>query len=334
MQHAVFTYNATDWVLFFFIYSFLGWVFESTYVSLCKGRPVNRGFLRGPILPLYGSGAVLMLFVSIPVEYSLVLVYLAGCVAATALEYVTGVCMEAIFKVRYWDYSNKKFNFQGQICLSSTLAWGGLTILLVYGIHRPISEFVLALPVWFADILAHVTAMAAAADMALSFRAAMELRGMLIRMSDVRKELELAQKRADVILAFAEQDMREKREELGQRLAEARREGERLSGIRAEEARERRNELEEKLESAVLKLEETVRRLEEKRGRLGEHAAELEAVKQRLAAARERMQTVKDGLDFFGRGLLRGNPGATSRRYASELKELREKLEGKNEAVL
>ncbi len=269
MQHAVFTYNATEWVLFFFIYSFLGWVFESTYVSLRKGRPVNRSFLRGPILPLYGSGAVLMLFVSIPVEYSMVLVYLAGCVAATALEYVTGVCMEAIFKVRYWDYSNKKFNFQGQICLSSTLAWGGLTLLLVYGIHRPISEFVLALPAWFADILAHAIAMAAAADMALSFRAAMELRGMLIRMSDVRKELELAQKRADVILAFAEQDMREKREEFGQRLAEARREGERLAGIRAEEARERRNELEEKLESAAQRLEATVRSLDEKRGRLG-----------------------------------------------------------------
>lgn len=134
-MHAIFSYTTDQWLLFFFIYCFFGWIFESTYVSLCKHRFVNRGFMRGPFLPLYGSGAILMLFVSIPVENHLALVYLAGCIAATALEYVTGVCMEKLFKVRYWDYSKQKFNYKGQICLSSTLAWGGLTIFLLKVIH-------------------------------------------------------------------------------------------------------------------------------------------------------------------------------------------------------
>ena len=66
MTHAVFTYDVTQWLLFFYIYSFFGWIFESTYVSICQKRFVNRGFMRGPFLPLYGSGAVLMLFVATP----------------------------------------------------------------------------------------------------------------------------------------------------------------------------------------------------------------------------------------------------------------------------
>ena len=69
----------------------------------------------------------MMLVVSMPFQDNLILTYLAGCVGATVLELVTGLTMEALFKVRYWDYSNQKFNYKGVICLSSTLAWGFLT---------------------------------------------------------------------------------------------------------------------------------------------------------------------------------------------------------------
>ena len=111
-MHAIFSYTTDPWLLFFFIYCFFGWIFESTYVSLCKHRFVNRGFMRGPFLPLYGSGAILMLFVSIPVENHLALVYLAGCIVLVtcSLEYLTSYVMEKLFKARYWDYSTQKFN--------------------------------------------------------------------------------------------------------------------------------------------------------------------------------------------------------------------------------
>ena len=102
--------------------------------------------MRGPFLPLYGSGAIMMLVVSMPFQDNLVLVYIAGCIGATVLEYVTGVTMEALFKVRYWDYSKNKFNFQGHICLGSSLAWGGLTILMTEFIHKPIEHLVLSIP--------------------------------------------------------------------------------------------------------------------------------------------------------------------------------------------
>ena len=133
----MYSYTMAQWLFFFYFYCFFGWCFESSYVSIKNRHPVNRGFMRGPFLPLYGSGAVMMLVVSMPFQHNLVLTYIAGCIGATVLEYVTGVVMEALFKVRYWDYSNQKFNFQGQICLSSTLAWGGLTILMTTVVHRP-----------------------------------------------------------------------------------------------------------------------------------------------------------------------------------------------------
>ena len=117
-------YTTGQWVLLFFFYCFCGWVWESCYVSICQRRWVNRGFLNGPLLPIYGCGAILILFVTLPVEDNLYLVWLLGMLAATALEYVTGAAMEALFKVRYWDYSQHRFQLNGYICLSSSLAWG------------------------------------------------------------------------------------------------------------------------------------------------------------------------------------------------------------------
>ena len=146
----MYTYSWYHWITFFFLYSFFGWIFESTYVSILKRRFVNRGFLRLPLLPLYGTGAVMMLWLSLPVKDSVVLVYLAGVVGATALEYVTGYVMEKLFKMKYWDYSNQPFNLHGYICLSSSVAWGFLTIFLTEVIHRPVAEFVLGMNRWAA----------------------------------------------------------------------------------------------------------------------------------------------------------------------------------------
>ena len=110
-------YTTGQWVLLFFFYCFCGWVWESCYVSLCQRHWVNRGFLHGPLLPIYGSGAILILLATIPVAEDLRLVWLFGMLAATALEYVTGDVMERIFKVRYWDYSNQKFQILSLLIL-------------------------------------------------------------------------------------------------------------------------------------------------------------------------------------------------------------------------
>lgn len=138
-------YSFLQWLAFFYIYSFFGWIFESSYVSVKNRRLVNRGFLRLPLLPLYGTGAVMMLWVSLPVQNHLFLVYISGVIAATILEYITGCVMEHLFKIKYWDYSDQRFQYKGYICLSSSIAWGFLTILLTEILHRPVSDLVLHL---------------------------------------------------------------------------------------------------------------------------------------------------------------------------------------------
>ena len=138
-------YSLLQWMLFFYIYCFFGWIIESTYVSVCTGNWVDRGFMRGPVIPIYGTGAVIVLFAVIPFRTSPILVFIVGTVAASILEFVTGFVMERIYKVRYWDYSDKPFNLCGYICLFNSLCWGVLSILLIYLVHSWVEKGVLFL---------------------------------------------------------------------------------------------------------------------------------------------------------------------------------------------
>ena len=114
-------YTIHQWLLLFYLYCFAGWIWESCYVSLKKRKWINRGFLKGPLLPIYGSGAIVVLVSTIMVQNNTFLIFIIGMIAATILEYITGELMERIFHVRYWDYSDKPFNINGHICLLSSL---------------------------------------------------------------------------------------------------------------------------------------------------------------------------------------------------------------------
>lgn len=211
-------YTIGQWLLFFYIYCFFGWVFESGFVSIKKKKLTNRGFMHGPFLPLYGSGAILALFVTIPVRDNYVLMYLFGAAAATVLEYVTGVVMESLFKVRYWDYSNQKFNFQGHICLSSTIAWGFLVIFLVKVIHQPIEYFVLSLGGYWQGYLEEILLLGFTvyfvSDFTLAFREAIELRDLLLYLERAKEDMERLKKRVDVAIAVADDELNQKKENL------------------------------------------------------------------------------------------------------------------------
>ncbi|MCM1568720.1 MAG: putative ABC transporter permease [Roseburia sp.] len=213
-------YTIVQWIFFFYVYCFLGWCFESAFVSLKSRKPVNRGFMRGPFLPLYGSGAIMMLVVSMPFQNHVVLVYLAGCVGATALEYVTGVVMEALFHVRYWDYSNQRFNFQGHICLSSTLAWGVLTILMTNYLHKPVEYLVLLIPSALLTLVTFVLTAVIFADFAVAFKTALDLRDVLVKLERAKEELAHVQKRLDVVIALTEEELSERREEFKEEFSE------------------------------------------------------------------------------------------------------------------
>ncbi len=218
-------YTIAQWLLFFFFYCFLGWCFESSYVSGKQGRFVNRGFMNGPLLPIYGSGAMMMLVVSSPFQDNLIAIYFAGVVGATVLEFVTGTAMEALFHVRYWDYSNQRFQYKGHICLSSSVAWGFLTLFLTQILHKPVEQAVCGLSERAAVIAASVIGSIALIDFILSFRAAFELRDLLSKLDKARQEVEKAkeelarwQKRMDAEHALRAQESEQKKEQRKEQL--------------------------------------------------------------------------------------------------------------------
>ena len=285
----MYTYAWYHWLTFFYVYCFLGWVFESTYVSLKRRHFVNRGFLRLPMLPLYGTGAVMMLWVSLPVRNSLIAVYFSGVIGATILEYITGWAMERLFKVRYWDYSNQKFNVHGYICLSSSIAWGFLTILMTEVIHPPIAKAVLDIKPhteWFFLI---TTTILFGYDTFHSTKEALDLAHSLESITKLRSELEEMQVQIALLRAQTVQEIHRIKENVRDSVAES-------TELQHENITLKREEFE-------ARIQELSKQLNEKRSLLkthiGKHTPEI----------------------------LRRNPGAISNRFSSALKELRSTLE-------
>ena len=313
-------YTMVQWICFFFIYGFLGWCYESAYVSFKHKQWVNRGFVRGPLLPLYGSGAILLLFVTIPFRENLFLMFVSGAIGATILEYVTGVAMEALSTVRYWDYSKRKFNFQGHICLAATTLWGVFAIVIVKVVHRPIENLVMSLPETMVEIFVMVVTVVFAADFALSFKAAMDIRDVLIKLEEVQREMERMQKRLDVILAFAEDSREqvvmntyERLDELTEALEE--------KFARVKELREK---LDAKIEEEIReRSEEWKERKEEWKGKSDAYKEELEELRINFRVNMEKRFQLLHRKDFFRRDMIRSNPSMVSKQFKEALEDVK-----------
>lgn len=174
--------------LIFYIYCFLGWCFESSYVSLKNKKFVNRGFMKGPFLPIYGTGAVTILIVTIPVMFSPFLVYIVSVLTATVLELLTGIAMERMFKVKYWDYSSNFMNYKGYICVKSSITWGFMGLLITYIVNEPVAKFINSVSIVFIGILVGVISVIFLCDFVVSFREAYSLREMIMNNEKLMKE--------------------------------------------------------------------------------------------------------------------------------------------------
>ncbi len=292
-------YTIIQWLFFFYFYCFFGWIFESAYVSLKSRRFVNRGFMRGPFLPIYGSGAIMMLVVSMPFQDNIILTYLAGCVGATALELVTGIAMESLFKVRYWDYSNQKFNYKGHICLSSTVAWGFLTILMTEFVHRGVEKAVFVIPETVITVLTVALSIYIVADFSLSFKAAMDLRDVLMGLEKAKEELERIQKRLDVLVAVVN-DERE---------------------TRKQERVERTEELMDSLEEKFAHIREYLSI--DPGAFMDDVKEELMELRSKYLVEREHRIQFSRIKDFYQRSIIKGNPGMYSAKFNEALEELK-----------
>lgn len=308
------SFHFNNWLVYFYFYCIFGWVFESTYVSIRTKKLVNRGFMKGPWLPLYGSGAVLILLVTLPFQQYPVAVYFAGAAAATILEYITGVLMVKLFKVRYWDYSSHKIQFQGHICLSSSIAWGFLSLLMVYVVHKPVARFIETWNEEFLSIVTFLITICMVYDFANAFREAMDLRALLVQAEDIKKRLSEALEEEKQNISGA---VLEKKEQLVQSVGEKK---EQLVQVVAERKEQFSQSLEEYKEIRELTASERAEQKEmaakERKERLEKTIAELEAASEKL----------RDGMEKHSKQLLLHNPGSSYPGMDEESTEVKKRL--------
>lgn len=142
--------------LLFIFYSFLGWLMEVTCKLIQYKRFINRGFLMGPICPIYGHGAIIMLILLKDFSSNPFILFIMSMLVCTTLEYLTSYFMEKLFSARWWDYSNKKFNINGRVCLRNTLCFGILAIVLVYFLNPLVLTYIEKINEPFLSIIVYV----------------------------------------------------------------------------------------------------------------------------------------------------------------------------------
>ncbi|WP_125579235.1 putative ABC transporter permease [Lacticaseibacillus suibinensis] len=147
MTATEFEQTFTLWVLYFFAYAFVGWLWESGYVSVKKRQWTNSGFLAGPVIPVYGFSITAVLALVQPFAHNLVLLYLLSALVITVIEYVTSWLMEKLFHARWWDYSKIPLNLNGRVALPISAFWGVGVVLVIKFVHPVVAHFVTRLDV-------------------------------------------------------------------------------------------------------------------------------------------------------------------------------------------
>lgn len=130
-------YSLYRLMLCFFIYAFLGWITEVVFHTLKTGKFINRGFLNGPVCPIYGCSVVIIILALAPTGNNLVAVFFISAALSTALEFITGFVLEKFFHKKWWDYSKEPFNIKGYVCLRFSLIWA-LACTFVIMIFQPL----------------------------------------------------------------------------------------------------------------------------------------------------------------------------------------------------
>lgn len=143
-----------DYLIYFFIYAFIGWVAEVSYHAVTKGKFINRGFLAGPYCPIYGFGALAVIYFLTDIgENNKLALFFGSMVISSLIELLAGFLLEKIFHERWWDYSDRKLNLGGYICLEFSVIWGMFCFLLYESVHPMVIRLVSLMPEIFIKYL-------------------------------------------------------------------------------------------------------------------------------------------------------------------------------------
>ncbi len=283
-------YSWTDTILYFFLYSFCGWLMETVLCSVRERRFVNRGFLNGPLCPIYGCGVTLIMIFLLPVRNGLSMlglaipiVFIVGTLLASIVEFVTSWLMEKLFHARWWDYSHIRYNLGGRICLPISLAWGALATLFVYVVQPLLERLVHNLYEWNGQlpwILAAVLTALFLVDCAVSVKIALTLGNKLEQMEKLG---ELIKAHLDGLSRPSGEDLLLRLENAYDRFEEKKKKA--WQPVMAELRGLSRDELRERLRNRVAELQE-------KREAI---AGQLRPVHKRLVSAFPTMRRKGDG---------------------------------------
>lgn len=230
--------------LYFLCYSAVGWLCESVYCSVPQKKWINRGFLFGPVCPVYGVGALLAVALLTPLAWSIPLLFFSGAVLMSVVEYATGWLLETLFHAKWWDYSDKKWNLHGRVCLHNSVLFGVMCVVLVRWLHPLLAGWLARFPrAWLLPVCA-VLFLLFAADVAFSVRGALQLRGKLEAMQEILDEI---RERTESAIAEQREAVRVAVDSIGQRAQAGREEA-------LERLRERQARLEESLHGAHRRL--------------------------------------------------------------------------------
>lgn len=174
---------------FFIIYAFVGWCTEVVFQASTKGKFINRGFLNGPVCPIYGFGMLLVLACLQPLSDNIIILFLGSVVLTTVLELFTGLILNKVFHDKWWDYSAEPFNFKGYVCLRFSLIWGLACLLIVKNIHPLTIRLVNWLPVnlGWGIVIAALAVMSV--DLVLSVSASWQIRKRLLLMEQLQQHI-------------------------------------------------------------------------------------------------------------------------------------------------
>lgn len=176
-------------ILYFFIYGFVGWCTEVAYATVKQKKFVNRGFLNGPICPVYGVGIGLVVMLLEPMNGTLVSLYVVSTVLVTAIEGVTGYLMDRLFHHKWWDYSNQPLNIGGYVCLLFSLAWGVACVVIVRVIHPFVYKAAAMIPVTVGIVVAAALGITLFADLYVTTAEILKLNQKLDAMEKISAEL-------------------------------------------------------------------------------------------------------------------------------------------------
>lgn len=238
----------------FFIYSFLGWGVEVAFHAVTCGKLINRGFLNGPVCPIYGFGMLGILSLLAPLENNLFLLFLGGMAITTAIELVGGWALYKLFHTRWWDYSDLPMNLGGYICAQFSLYWGIGTLLVIKLVHPAVLLMLRPLPHTLQGVLCAAFGITFLVDIGVSASTAIGLDKQLRELDDIRtglrKTSDLLTEKIGTTAMTADELLDEKRLQLMLAKAEGLDEMENWRGEieqRVDELRQRRTAILEKV---------------------------------------------------------------------------------------